>query len=115
MMNMPQEAVGAVPQPGVNPQARPAPAPQQPPPAQAQPPQGGHALSPQDLNFLRTDPEIAAAVAQVMGRQIDLAVVPDELLAVIAGMVHKLGVEGAVAEFQRSVPPELIQQIRSAA
>ena len=102
MINMPQEALGAVPQPGVNPQARSAPSPAQ-------------QLSPDDLDYFRHDPEIIAAVTKFMGRPIDPAEIPEELLANIAGMVQKLGVDGAVAEFQRILPPETIQQLRGAA
>ena len=114
MMNIPQEALGAVPQPGVNPQSRQAPAAQ--PQPQAQPGQQGNApaLSPQELKFLRTDPEIAEAVSKFMGRQVDLSIVPDELLTVIAGMVHKLGVDGAVQEAMQKIPPDIQQQIQSA-
>ena len=111
-MMRPQEAVGAVPQPGVNPMAKQAP----PAPAAVAPPQasGGQQLTPDEIQALRQDPEIAQAVSLFMGRPIDPSEIPEELLANIAGMVHKLGVEGAVAEFQRIIPPEVLQQLRGA-
>ena len=109
-----QESVGSVPQEGVNPQARQAPpAPAAPQPQQ--PPQGGGELSPEDIEALRQDPEIAEAVAKFMGRRVDMAQVPDDMLIQIAGMVQKLGVDGAIAEFERLVPPEVVQQLRAGA
>ena len=104
MMN--PEAIGAVPQAGVNPAAN---QPQQP---QQQAPAGG--MSPEDLKALRTDPELTEAVAKFMGRPVDMAEVPDDMLVVVAGMVHKLGVDGAIAEFERALPPGVAQQIRGA-
>jgi hypothetical protein len=108
-MMRPQEAVGAVPQQGVNPMARQAP---QPAPAAAQPPApGGQQLAPDQVEALRKDPEIVAAVAQFAGRPVPMESIPDNLLMEIAGMVDKLGVEGAVHEFKTKVPPEVQQQL----
>ena len=111
-MMRPQEAVGAVPQQGVNPLARQAP--QQPAPAAPQPqPQAaaGQQLTPEELQSLRQDPEIAQAVAQFAGRPVPVESIPDNLLIEIAGLVQKLGVEGAVQEFRSKVPPEVQQQL----
>ena len=110
-MMKPQEAVGAVPQEGFRPQA---PAPQAP---QAQAPAApqGQQLSPEDLAALRQDPEISEAVAKFLGRQVSMEEVPDNILTVVAGMVHKLGVDGAVAEITKMVPPEMAQQLRAGA
>lgn len=101
-----QEALGAVPQPGVNPQAR-----QAPQPAPAAPGASAQQLPPEQLAALRKDPEIAQAVAQFAGRPVPLESIPDNLLMEIAGMVHKFGVEGAVQEFKTKVPPEVQQQL----
>ena len=112
-MMRPQEAVGAVPQPGVNPMARnapptaPAPAPR-PAPQAPTAPQG---LPPEEIAALRKDPELAQAVQLFAGHPVPMESIPDNLLMEIAGMVHKLGVQGAVAEFKNKVPPEVQQQL----
>ncbi len=109
-MMRPQEAVGAIPQQGVNPLARQQ-APAAAPRPQAAAPAQAPALSPEEVEALRKDPEIAQAIAMFVGRPVPLESVPDNLLMEIAGMVHKLGVEGAVQEFQAKVPPEIQQQL----
>jgi len=112
-MMRPQESVGAIPQPGVNPMARQAPRPPQAL-AQAQaaaPAPGGAQLSPEEIESLRKDPEIAQAVAQFAGRPVPIESIPENLLMEIAGLVHKLGVDGAVQEFRSKVPPEVQQQL----
>lgn len=81
---------------------------------QGQPAQGGQKLSPEEVDALRKDPEIVQAVSMVMGRPVDMAIIPDELMMNIAGMVHKLGVEGAVSEFTRKMPPQILQQLKQA-
>ncbi len=108
---IPSEQVGAVPQAGVNPLAKNA---QPAPPATTAPRQpASYQPSPEDLDFFRNDPEIIETVTKFMGRQIDMAEVPDELLAMLAGMVQKLGVDGAVSEIHRTFPADLIQQIKN--
>ena len=104
-----QESVGSVPQEGVNPQARQAP----PAPAAPQPeqPQGGGKLAPEEIEALRKDPELAQAVTKFVGRPVPMEAIPEELLMEIAGMVHKLGVDGAVQEFKAKVPPEVQQML----
>lgn len=93
---MPQESMGgAVPQ------------------AQAmQGPAQGQKLSPEEMDALRNDPEIVQGIAKFIGRPVDMRKIPDDMLITIAGMVHKLGVDGAIAEFRRLVPPEQLQKMR---
>lgn len=100
-MNMTPEQVGAVPQAGVNPQAKVA-------------PQGEQQLSPEEINSFRNDPDIVAAVSKFMGRPVTLENVPDDMLVTLAGMVQKLGVDGAVQMAQKMIPPDQQQQLRSA-
>ena len=116
MMNMPQEALGAVPQPGVNPHARQAPAARPQPQPQGQPGQQGNAptLSPQEINWLKNDPQIIEAVSMFLGKPVTLESIPERLLTEIAGMVEKLGVQGAVQMAQQNMPPEMQQQLRQA-
>jgi len=69
-------------------------------------------LSPDQIMILRKDPEITQAITKFMGRPVPMEKVPDELLVEIAGMVHKLGVDGAIAKFQQMVPPQVLQQLK---
>lgn len=80
---------------------------------QGQPAQGGQKLSPEQMDALRKDPEIIQAVSMVLGKEIDMKIVPDEIMMNIAGMVHKLGAEGAAAEFVKKIPPQILQQLKS--
>lgn len=83
-------------------------------PAQGNPQQGqGQTLPPEQMAALRKDPEIGQAVAKVLGKPIDLAQIPDNILLNIAGMVHKLGVDGAVSEFTKKMPPQILQQLKA--
>jgi hypothetical protein len=70
-------------------------------------------LSPQQMAALRQDPDIAKAIALYIGKPVPLTSVPDNLLMEIAGMVHKLGVQGAVAEFSKRIPPQVQAQIKA--
>ena len=90
-MMKPAEAVGAVPQPGVN-------------PAAAQKP--NHGLTEADLNALRGDREIADVFNRVAGTPVPMDQVDPQSLAIVAGMVEKLGVEGAVAAIDKMLSPE---------
>lgn len=101
-MNVPPEQIGAAPQSGVNPMAKQAPAPQ------------GQDIPPEAIQFFRNDPEIIAAVSKFMGKPVTLEHVPDDMLIALAGMVQKLGVDGAVAMAQKTIPPEQQQQLRAA-
>lgn len=104
-MNLSPEQVGAVPQSGVNPLAK------QAPTAPAQ----GQDIPPEAIQFFRQDPEIIAAVSKFLGRPVKMDGVPDNILTVVAGMVHKLGVDGAAAEMERIVPPDVAQQLKAGA
>lgn len=73
---------------------------------------GLKALPPEQMKALRQDPEIQQAVSMVVGKKIDLSQIPDDMMMMIAGMVHKLGVQGAVQKFMSGVKPEQLQQIR---
>lgn len=94
-MPLPPEQIGAVPQ------------------GQAQNPKAP--LSPDQLKILRSDPEIQQAIEMFVGRPVPMESVPDDLLKEIAGMVHKLGVQGAVQMAQKMLPPEVQQQLKQGA
>lgn len=94
-MNLPPEAIGAAPAQG-NPQAG-----------------GSQKLPPEQMAALRKDPEVLAAVAKFIGKPVPLDNVPDSLLMEIAGAVHKLGVDGAVAKFQQVLPPQVQAQLKA--
>lgn len=98
-MIRPQESIGSVPQPGVNPLTK-------------QIPQQGPVLSPQEMSTLRNDPEIIQAVSQFVGKPVTLEKVPDNILVNIAGMIHKLGVQGAIQTFTSKLPPGAIEEIK---
>lgn len=70
-------------------------------------------LPPEQINALRQDPEIQQAVQMVLGKKIDMSLIPDNIMINIAGMVHKLGVQGAVKEFTSKMDPQILQQLRS--
>lgn len=104
-MMRPMEEIGAIPQDGVNPKAQSGP----------RDPREEFGLTDEDLEALRRDPEIIEMVRQVTGRDFPMQQIDDHLLAILAGMVHKLGVEGAVAEANRLLPPEQKATIRGIA
>lgn len=112
-MMKPMEQVGSVPQPGVNPQAQSVRGVN--PPQLPQDPREQYGLTDDDLDFFRHDPEVIAVVQQFTGRDFPMDQVDDALLVQIAGAVHKLGVEGAVAEANRIIPQEMKAQIRGVA
>lgn len=95
-MMKPAEAVGSVPQPGVNPAA------QAPAAGQKQ----NFGLSEADLNALRGDREVADVFNRVAGTKVPMDQVDPQSLAIVAGMVQKLGVDGAVAAIDKMLSPE---------
>lgn len=109
-MMKPPEQVGAIPQPAVNPTQGETMSPQMP-----QDPRKEFGLTDDDLDFFRHDPEIIAAVRQFTGRDFPMDQIDDHLIVKIAGMVQKLGVEGAVAEANRVLPPQQKALIRGIA
>lgn len=104
-MMKPMEAIGSVPQEGVNPSS-----------VRTIPdPRVKYGLTDEDFEFFRNDPEVIAVVQAVTGRDFPMEQVDDILLAEIAGAVQKLGVQGAIAEAQRILTPEIKAQIRGTA
>lgn len=95
-MMKPAEAVGSVPQPGVNPAAN--------APASGQNKNFG--LSDADLKALRGDREVADVFNRVAGTKVPMDQVDPQSLAIVAGMVEKLGVDGAVAAIDKMLSPE---------
>ena len=71
-------------------------------------------LPPDQIAALRKSPNVVAAVAKFIGRPVPMQMVPDNLIVEIAGMVHKLGVDGAVAAFSQKVPPQVQAQLKAA-
>lgn len=115
-MMKPPEQVGAVPQKGVNPLGGGAPPRlQMNPGAKPQDPRQQYGLTDEDLDYFRHDPEIIAAVRQFTGRDFPMDQIDDHLLVVLAGMVQKLGVDGAVAEANKLLPHEQKAVIRGIA
>lgn len=102
-MMKPPEQVGALPQFGKI------------PPKLPQDPRAEFGITDDDLDYFRHDPEIIAAVRQFTGRDFPMDQIDDALVVQIAGAVQKLGVDGAVSEFDRIVPPEIKAQIRGLA
>lgn len=108
-MMKPMEAVGSVPQPGVNPAAaRP-----------AAPPQGGQqgqGVTEDELRILRGDYDVIDVFARVSGIPADMFPIDQvdpQSLAIVAGMVHKLGVDGAVAAIDKMLTPEQKAQMQA--
>ena len=117
-MMKPMEQMGSVPQKGVNPMGGAPPRLQMPTaqqPQQPQDPRQEFGLTDEDLDFFRNDPEIKQAVQMFTGRDFPMDQIDDHLLVLIAGMVQKLGVQGAVAEGQRLIPDEQKAIIRGIA
>lgn len=75
--------------------------------------QGKNTLPADQMDALRNDPEIAQAVEMVLGKKIDMKMIPDDILMNIAGMVHKLGVQGAVKQFVSKIPPQILKQLKA--
>lgn len=85
-------------------------------PAQGNPQQGqSPKLNPQQLDALRKDPEIAQVVSMFMGKPTPMDNVPEAALMELAGMVHKLGVQGAVQMLEQKIPKDLKQKLRASA
>ena len=115
-MMKPMEAIGSVPQAGVNPAAA---APQVQPaafgqgkPSVPQDPRQEFGITDEDLDFFRHDPELIQAVQLITGRDFPMEQIDDALIVHLAGAVQKLGVQGAVAEAKRIIPPETMATIR---
>lgn len=89
-------------------------------PAAPQPPQGAAPqakaqgqtkLSPEDEAILRKDPDVKKTIDTFIGKDVPMDKVPDFFLAEVAGMVHKLGVQGAVAMLTKMIPADVKKQM----
>lgn len=99
-MPKPQESIGAVPQDQAMQQNKP-----------------GN-LKPQDIQGFRQNPRIKQAVEIFLGHPADLTdttLYPDELLVEIAGMVNKLGPQGAADMARKMIPQDVQEKMRAAA
>lgn len=76
--------------------------------------QGSGSVSKEAMDFFRNgDPDIKNAIEMFIGRSVDMKNVPDDLLVNIAGMVHKLGVSGAVAMAEKMISDSDKKQLRN--
>ncbi len=96
-MNLPPEAIGAAPAQG-NPT----------------PPQSPK-FPPDQIAALRKSPNVIAAVHKFTGRDFPMEQIDDQLIVEIAGMVYKLGVDGAVAKAEQLLSPQQKATIRGIA
>lgn len=70
---------------------------------------------PQDqIDALKKDPEIIEAASQFIGSPVTLDILPVNALMEIAGMVQKLGVQGAVQMLKQKVPQDVQAKLRAA-
>ncbi len=72
-------------------------------------------VSPQEIQILRNDPDVAKAIELFSGQKPPMDQIPENFLLQVAGMVHKLGVNGAVAMLNKSFPPELLAKLKKGA
>lgn len=100
-------AVGAAPADG-NPMGNPQAAPQDPA-------KKTYGLKPDQINALRQDPDVVAVVRKFTGRDFPMAQIDDALIVQIAGMVHKLGVDGTVQKAEQILSPQQKATIRGIA
>lgn len=83
-------------------------------PAEGNPQQGQTPnLPPEQIAALRKDPDILNAVSMFMGKPTPLDNIPEPALVELAGMVHKLGVQGTVQMLEQKIPPDLKTKIKS--
>ena len=75
----------------------------------------GPAISKEEINNLRKDPQIIKAVQLATGRNFPMDQLDDSLIVQIAAIVHKLGVDGAVAAFKKQAPQDVQGTIRGIA
>jgi hypothetical protein len=76
------------------------------------PQQGQNKPKTRDIELFRKSPDIKQAITLFVGREIPMETVPDEILKEVAGMVAKLGVQGAVAMAEKMLPPEIKTQLK---
>lgn len=73
----------------------------------------GASKDPKQIEILRMSPRVKQAIQMFIGREVDMAKVPDEILTEVGGMVAKLGVQGAVAMAQKMIPQNIQQQMKA--
>lgn len=76
------------------------------------PSQGAGKSDPKQIDILRHSPRIKQALELYLGRPVEMSQVPPEILTEVAGMVAKLGVEGAVAMAQKMLPHDIQQKLK---
>jgi hypothetical protein len=82
-------------------------------PAQGNPQMGQtHKLPPDQIAALRKSPNVIAAVHKFTGRDFPMEQIDDQLIVEIAGLVNKLGVDGAVAKAEQLLTPQQKATIR---
>lgn len=78
-------------------------------------PRIAYGLTDDDLDNFRKDPELIEAVQRFTGRDFPMSQLDDALIVEIAGAVQKLGIGGAIEEFKKILPREMIVTIRGIA
>lgn len=74
-----------------------------------------YGVTPEQIEYLRKDPEVIAVVRGVTGRDFPMSQIDDALIVQIAGAVHKLGVQGAIEKANQVLSPEQKATIRGIA
>jgi hypothetical protein len=69
-------------------------------------------VPPDQIAVLRKSPNVIAADHNFTGRDIHMAQIDYQLIVEIAGLVHKLGVDGAVAKAEQILTPQQKATIR---
>ena len=101
-MMKPAEAVGSVPQPGVNPAAN-------------QPSTAARSdITPEQLATLRNDPELIEVFRRLSGeKDIPMDQIPDEVIINFAGALHKIGIEALVQQLSGKMNPQTFAAMRA--
>lgn len=74
--------------------------------------QGANGLGSKEIDVLRRSRDVQQAIQMFLGKEVPIETVPDAIIKEVAGMVHKLGVQGAVAMAEKMLPPQVKQQLR---
>lgn len=75
--------------------------------------QGTGKADQKQVEILRKDPQVAQVFHLFIGKPVPMERVPEFLLNEVAGMVHKLGVNGAVALLNKTIPKEVKSQMQA--
>ena len=74
-------------------------------------------IDPEVINYFRTqDPEIKQAIEMFIGKPVSpeaMNAIPDKEIMMLAGLVQKLGVEGAVQMAEKMIPADMKQKLRA--